>query len=175
MGKITVILAWWVAEKMDKIKLVGYSGSRAQSILVLTGKELVRPANGLQVLSSIHLCLSGTSEKRGVDKGKVLSGSLGHRAFLGFLQGKQPLDYPGPALTTAQPLLFWVCSSASSTPLPTKGARVGVDVVRGSHRVTDTPWQGDPEELPAFQHHPYLSHHPHTAVPLAAKIRQVSL
>lgn len=60
MGKITVILAWWVAEKMDKIKLAGYSGSRAQSMLVLTGKELVRPANGPQVLSSVHLCLGGT-------------------------------------------------------------------------------------------------------------------
>ena len=91
---------------MDKIKLVWYSGSRAQSILVLTGKELVRPANGSQLLSSIHQCLGGTSEILGVDKGKVLSGSSGHRAFLGFLQGKEPLDYPGPALTTAQPLLF---------------------------------------------------------------------
>lgn len=35
------------------------------------------------------------------DKAKVLSGSSGLRAFLGSLQGKQPLDYPGPALTTA--------------------------------------------------------------------------
>lgn len=157
---------------MDKIKLVGYSGSRAQSILVLTGKELVRPANGSQLLSSIHQCLGGTSEILGVDKGKVLSGSSGHRFFLGFLQGKEPLDYPGPALTTAQPLLFRVCSSASSTPLPTKGAWVGV-VVRGSHKVIDIPWQGDPEELPVSSTTP--TSHPHTAVPRAAKICQVSL
>lgn len=151
MGTITVILAWWVAEKLDKIKLVGYSGSRAQSILVLTGKELVRPANGSQLLSSIHLCLGGTSEILGRDKGKVLSGSSGHRAFLGFLQGKQPLDYPGPALTTAQPLLFRLLYPSAHQ----RG--VGGWCCQGQSQSNRYSLARRPRGTPSFQHHPYLS------------------